>query len=86
MELEEIRKKLDTIDENILNLIAERIFYAPQIAEYKKKNNLPIYDAKREKQIIESKKMLAEKLGIDGEFVEKIFTILMEASRKEQEK
>ena len=57
MQLEEIRKKIDAIDEEIVRLIAERISYAPKIAVYKKKNNLLIYDVKREADIINSKKI-----------------------------
>jgi monofunctional chorismate mutase len=85
MELDEIRKKLDTIDENIVRLIAERLSYAPKIAAYKQKNNMPIYDKNREDQITRSKRLLAEELGADPKLIEKVFAAIMETSRNIQE-
>ena len=86
MNLEEIRKKVDIIDEDIVRLIAERMSYVSRIKEYKNKNNLPIYDAKREADILDSKKIIAKELGVDSELVEKVFSAIMEVSRKAQEK
>lgn len=86
MDLEEIRKQIDITDENIVRLIAKRMSYIAMVAEYKRKNNLSVYDPRREAQIIQSKKILAHDLDLDKVLVEKIFSALMEASRNTQEK
>ena len=54
-ELNELRKYIDNIDRQIVNLIEERMKISVKVAEIKKKNNIAIFDPKREKEIIESK-------------------------------
>ena len=54
-ELNELRKYIDNIDKQIVNLIEERMKISVKVAEIKKKNNIEIFDPKREKEIIESK-------------------------------
>ena len=50
--LEEARKKINSVDEEIAKLFEERMKAARQIAEYKKENGLPITDASRELELI----------------------------------
>ena len=40
--LQEIRSRLDTLDDQLTALFLERMDLAAQVAEYKKENNLPI--------------------------------------------
>lgn len=51
--LGEIRKRIDQIDCNLLPLFSERMRIAEQVAEIKRENNLAIFDAAREREIIE---------------------------------
>ena len=62
MNLEEIRVKLDEIDKELVEVVAKRIALIPSVAEYKKENNVAIYDPEREKEIIFAKKRLAKSL------------------------
>ena len=48
MKLEEYREKIDTVDEKLVALFAERMELSRAIAEYKKENGLPVLDASRE--------------------------------------
>mgnify|MGYP002520204429 FL=1 len=50
--LEEARKKINSVDEEIAKLFEERMKAAKQIAEYKKENGLPITDTSRELELI----------------------------------
>lgn len=50
--LEEARKKINSVDEEIAKLFEERMKAAKEIAEYKKENGLPITDASRELELI----------------------------------
>ena len=51
--LEEARKEINRIDKEMARLFEERMASAKVIAEYKRDNNLPIFDAKREAELTE---------------------------------
>lgn len=50
--LEESRKKIDETDKQLVNLFKERMETAADVAEYKRKNGLPIHDPARERQLL----------------------------------
>lgn len=52
-ELEILRSEIDEIDSEIAELFAKRMHLSLSIAEYKRKNSLPIYDKAREQQVTE---------------------------------
>ena len=51
---ESFREHIDRIDEELIKLFAERMEVAAQIAAYKKANNLPVLDKKREREKLSS--------------------------------
>ena len=53
MELEEARKNIDKIDNEMKELFIKRLEEVNKVIEYKKEHNLPILDASREKEVIE---------------------------------
>lgn len=53
-DIKTLRNEISMIDKEILILLSKRMKLAWEVAEYKKANNLPIFDASREKEIIES--------------------------------
>ena len=53
MELNEIRKDIDNIDEKLKELFGERLELSGQVAIIKAKNNDSIYKPEREAQILE---------------------------------
>ena len=54
MNREELRGKIDEIDAQLIKLFSERMEIAAGIAKYKKENNLPVLDPKREREKIAS--------------------------------
>tara|TARA_Y100000310_G_C20651170_1_gene799532 strand:- start:89 stop:361 length:273 start_codon:yes stop_codon:yes gene_type:complete len=78
--MDKIRHKLNKIDRKIVKLVAKRVALIPAIAEYKKKNNLPVHDSKREKEIFEEKRKLASDLNVNPDLVKDIFKRLIEES------
>ena len=56
MIIEEFRKKIDKIDNSIIDLIIERNRFSNEILDYKSKNNINIFDKERENDIIDSLK------------------------------
>lgn len=82
--LQELRKLIDIIDKDILELIAKRMLIAGEIAKHKKEKEIKIFQPEREKEILEKKKELAKKLGISNKFAEKILLLLINESKRVQ--
>ena len=82
MKLEEYREKIDAVDEKLVALFAERMELSRAIAEYKKENGLPVLDASREKEKLES---AAERSPAElREYTRRLYTLLFELSRDYQ--
>lgn len=52
--MEEYRKEINSIDEELVKLLERRFNVVLKIGQYKKENHLPVYDEKREKMVIEN--------------------------------
>ena len=59
MELRELRASIDAIDSRIIDLFEKRMDVAKNIAVAKKEAGVPIFDAKREEEKLESIAALA---------------------------
>ncbi len=81
MELEEIRAKIDTVDEEILRLFLERMTLAEEVAVYKKARQLPILNEGREREILDR---VARQAGDRGEDAKQLFSTLFSISRTRQ--
>ncbi|MGI5959452.1 MAG: chorismate mutase [Massiliimalia sp.] len=79
MDLKECREQIDHIDQQLLHLFLERMDVVTNVAEYKKRNGLPILNAQREKEVIENK--LKDCPETAKEYVESFFVHLMEISK-----
>jgi chorismate mutase len=53
MEIADWRSKIDSLDEQIVNLLSERAAAAVAIGEIKQKNGAAIYEPNRESQVYE---------------------------------
>ena len=53
MDLKELRDQIDIIDSDILSLFMKRMELCRGVAEYKKQNNLPVFQGGREQQVID---------------------------------
>ena len=82
--IKQIRKHIDRIDLVIITVLAERMSLMPDIAEYKKENNIPIFDEKREVEIMKRLKRVAKDQGLDESFVEEIFLSIFNESKRIQ--
>ncbi|MBR0109161.1 MAG: chorismate mutase [Bacteroidales bacterium] len=51
--LEDIRAKIDEVDEQLAELFAERINLVKDVSKLKHEQDLPIEDLKREKEVLE---------------------------------
>ncbi len=55
-DLKEIREEIDQLDQTMTELFEMRMQLAEQVALYKSIRHLPIFDAEREKQILEERR------------------------------
>lgn len=82
MDMNELRGKLDRIDSQMVDLMQERMDVVTQVAEYKKENDLPVYDPQRERE------KLAELAGQAGEdmapVTDALFSLIFDLSRSQQ--
>ena len=85
-ELEHLRKEINEIDNNILNLLQQRQQVSIKIGEYKKRNNLPIFDSNREDKLLERLKSLNMKsiFKLDNDFIKETWCNIMNYSKKQQ--
>ena len=86
MNLEETRKEIDNIDDEIISLLSKRQYLIKKIAEIKKELNKSVLDEKREEEIIEKLKIKSKEKGLDANFVASLYNIILENSRNQQEK
>lgn len=83
MDLIELRKQIDEIDEQLIPLLLKRMEVSKGVAEYKVARGIPVLNQEREQQILDN---VAEKCGEQGEAIKTIFSATMDASRALQHK
>ncbi len=81
MNLENLRKKMDEINDEIVALFSKRLEIAKEIAKVKKENKLPLYDPEREEKQRAILRQLAQKHGLSAAVVEEIFQLFVEYSK-----
>ena len=83
MELEQLRIKIDEIDERILALLSERAGIAEKIGQFKIDNNLSIKHTEREEEIL-TRLVDQNKGPLSPEYVNLIFKNIIKACRNLQ--
>jgi len=75
-----LRKKIDTIDENFVLLLKDRIELCKRIGEIKKENGLAVKDLRREDAVYLHIMAKALESGLDPQKVEAIFKQIIDLS------
>ncbi len=84
MDLMEIRKEIDAIDEDLVKLFEKRMNAVMRVAEYKAENNLPIFNSARERDIINS--LTARTSPEISAYIKILYGTLFDVSRAYQSK
>lgn len=79
--LQQVRNQIDTIDQQIQDLLDTRFSYIQTIALLKEKEHLPIYDKKREEQI---KKRFACVPSLEEKMIWDIWQQILNSSKEYQ--
>ncbi|MDR5672951.1 Chorismate mutase [Halalkaliarchaeum sp. AArc-CO] len=84
MSLEELRAEIESIDREIVELIARRTYVADTIAQVKEERGLPTTDESQESRVMERAGENAERFEVDSNLVKAIFRLLIELNKVEQ--
>ena len=84
MDIQQLRKEIDSIDTQLVELFKERMEKAASVAEYKKNTGMKIFDPHRERDLL---LRISELTGEEHESAARVwFSLLMELSRSYQSK
>ncbi|WP_392559081.1 bifunctional chorismate mutase/prephenate dehydrogenase [Orbus mooreae] len=79
-ELNVLRDEIDDVDKLILSLISKRQQLVSKVGEVKSQHGIPIYDPKRESEMLAKRRQEAEKIGVSPNVIEDILRRLMRES------
>jgi chorismate mutase len=84
--LGELRSQIDLFDDQLLNILEQRMNVAKTIAKYKKENNITILQTKRWTEIIKKSIAKGEQKGLSSEFIDTMFKAIHQESINHQTK
>ncbi len=79
-ELNELRKKIDALDDQIISAISQRLRLADELADLKKKLKLAAKDEAREREVITQVREKSKKVGLDPDFAESLMRFVIARS------
>lgn len=79
-----LRRQIDGIDEQMLELLAKRMRISREIGMYKKEHNMPILQSPRYSEILEKRSYMGEQMELNTEFITEILRNIHEESVRQQ--
>ncbi|MBS0604177.1 MAG: chorismate mutase [Verrucomicrobia bacterium] len=81
MNLDELRKIIDQLNTEIIELFSKRLSVTKEIAKVKKENQLPVHDPLREEKQLQMLREAAKKHGLSPAVIEEIFNLFVDYSK-----
>lgn len=78
--IDELRTRIDEIDNELLDILTRRMGVVNEIGKYKKQNNITILQQGRWEKILEKVLAKGAEKDLDNEFIEKVFKAIHQAS------
>ncbi|MDA3861405.1 MAG: 3-deoxy-7-phosphoheptulonate synthase [Melioribacteraceae bacterium] len=85
MSIEELREKINSIDSNLIDLLAKRRGLSKEVILDKNDNKNPIRDEKREEELLNRLIKLGKEKGVEQHFLTKVFYEIIEDSVRIQQ-
>src|SRR5437868_1118693 len=79
-----LRAMIDSLDHDLLQIMARRMSLVAEVAAYKRAHAMQIRDVRREREVLDDRARHAESLGLPPGEIESIFRLLLRASRDQQ--
>ncbi len=83
-ELQALRERIDRVDDQLMELLSQRMEIAREIGELKGRHNLPVLQPRRYDALISNRAENAEKMGMSAAFVRKLLAVVHEESVRQQ--
>lgn len=83
-EIKPLREKIDAIDAEILTLISKRLEVVQKVVSLKRRHNMPVFHPAREEDLISHQRKEAQQGGMDPDFIEEIYRVILRSSRLHQ--
>lgn len=75
-----LRRGIDDCDNQLLEVIAQRMSFAAEIGKYKRDNNIKVLQPDRYERLLSALVERGESLGLDGRFVERLLELIHDES------
>ena len=82
--IQQLRKQIDDLDNQLMELLSKRMAVCREIGEYKKEHNMTVLQASRYNEILEKRGVQGTLTGMAAEFVAKVFESIHEESVRQQ--
>ena len=79
-----LRKQVDELDNELMNLLSKRIRVCREIGQYKKEHNMTVFQANRYSEILDKRGAQGALLGMSPEFIAQVFEHVHEESVRQQ--
>jgi chorismate mutase len=84
--LEKLRQQINHLDDELMQILGQRMRIAEHIGKYKKENNITVLQTNRWNEIIERAMLEGDKIGLSKEFIIKYFDAVHMESINHQKK
>ena len=82
--LDMLRRQIDSIDDQLLDILARRMAVAREIGQFKKRNNMSIVQPDRYNSLMDKRAAIAKELGLSPDFIKSILATIHEESVRQQ--
>jgi len=82
--IEALREEIDAIDTKLVDLLVQRRRVIERVAAFKKEQDMPVFHPAREEYLISARRDQATAAGLDPDYVEDLFRIMLRNSRMGQ--
>jgi chorismate mutase len=82
--LNELRREIDLLDNELLAILAKRMRVSREIGQYKKEHNMPVLQTGRYDEILDKRIAQAQELGMSAAFMKELLEAVHEESIRQQ--
>ncbi len=82
--INELRKQIDELDNNLMDLLSKRMRVSREIGQYKKEHNMTVLQTSRYNEILDKRGAQGSLCGMDAKFIKEIFEAIHEESVRQQ--
>ena len=82
--IHDLRKQIDELDNNLMELLSKRMRVCREIGQYKKEHNMTVLQTSRYNEILDKRGAQGSLCGMDPAFIKEVFEAIHEESVRQQ--